>query len=153
MDRKSILVIVLCVGLLIGWNTLVNRLYPPKPAPARSTNTVTQVEAPAAGLTNNSGTNATGSVSPAVTAPAGSAASAFIVDTNTPEDLVVITNDNARYTFTSYGGGLKKVELIRYPETVRRKKDAQGDRVATLNAPNPTPTLAVLDGEAVQGNG
>jgi YidC/Oxa1 family membrane protein insertase len=75
------------------------------------------------------------------------------VDTNTAEELLVVTNNNARYTFTSYGGGLKLVELVNYPETVRRKKDEQPGRVATLNSEAPAPTLAVLDGEAVQGNG
>ncbi len=45
---------------------------------------------------------------------------------NVPEELLVVTNSNARYTFTSYGGGLKLVELVHYPETVttRRRKAA-----------------------------
>ena len=66
-----------------------------------------------------------------------------------------MTNSNARYTFTSYGGGLKLVELLHYPETVptRREKQPQTNNVATLNTFTPAPTLALLDGEAVQGDG
>jgi YidC/Oxa1 family membrane protein insertase len=76
------------------------------------------------------------------------------IDTNAPEQLVVITNENARYTFTSHGGGLKLVELIDYPEEVRRKRGEEDSaRLATLNRDGFLPTLAVLDGETVQGNG
>ncbi len=41
-----------------------------------------------------------------------------VVTANVPEELLTITNADARYTFTSYGGGLKLVELLRYPETL-----------------------------------
>jgi YidC/Oxa1 family membrane protein insertase len=72
-----------------------------------------------------------------------------------PEELLVLTNDNARYTFTSHGGGLKLIELVRYPESVstRREKLRQPQRVASLNVFTPAPTLALLDGDAVQGDG
>jgi hypothetical protein len=33
--------------------------------------------------------------------------------------LLEVANENAHYTFTSHGGGLKLVELMHYPETVR----------------------------------
>jgi YidC/Oxa1 family membrane protein insertase len=77
------------------------------------------------------------------------------LNTNIPEDLVVISNENARYTFTSHGGGLKLVELVKYPETVstRRQRQPQTNRMATLNSFARSPTLAILDGEAVQGDG
>src|SRR5205807_8008945 len=76
-------------------------------------------------------------------------------NTNISEQLLVIANENARYTFTSYGGGLKEIELLRYPETVstRREKEPVTNRVATLNEFNLAPTLALLDREAVQGDG
>ena len=47
------------------------------------------------------------------------------------------------------------VELLRYPETVstRREKQPVTNRVATLNEFTPAPTLALLDGEVVQGDG
>jgi len=118
--------------------------YPQKPLPTRGTN------APATTVT---GTNQM--TNPPVLAEAPTNAPRVAVNTNVPEDLVVISNENARYTFTSHGGGLKLVELVKYPETVstRREKQPQTNRVATLNSVTPAPTLAILDGEAVQGDG
>src|SRR5581483_10077172 len=85
------------------------------------------------------------------TAPAttvSATAPALVVNTNIPEELLVVTNENARYTFTSYGGGLKLVELVHYPDTVpnwREHKKAETNRFATLNAGAPKATLAVLN--------
>jgi YidC/Oxa1 family membrane protein insertase len=147
MDRTSIIIIAVCILLLVTWNTLVHKVYPPKPLPPGMTN------APTATWT---GTNAPGVTSqpapPVLEAPA---APAFVASTNIPEDLEELTNANAHYTFTSHGGGLKLVELLRYPETVASSRAARArtNRVATLNTFTPAPTLALLDGEAVQGDG
>jgi YidC/Oxa1 family membrane protein insertase len=150
MDRKSIFVVVLCLALLVGMNFLINKLYPPIPVPRGVTNSVpTSVVQPAT-TTTSSGTAAGTSAEAPVS---GTNTVRFNSNTNTIEKLVVITNDNARYTFTSHGGGLKMVELLHYPETVQRKKDPATGRVATLNAQAPAPTLAVLDGDALQGDG
>jgi YidC/Oxa1 family membrane protein insertase len=147
MDRNSIIVLVVCFVLLMLWYPLVvNKLYPPKPMP-RGTN------APATMVT---GTNQGGMVTNVpVLAEAPTNAPRVILNTNVPEEFVMITNENARYTFTSHGGGLKLVELLKYPETVstRRQKQPQTNRVATLNTVTPAPTLAILDGEAIQGDG
>ena len=51
-----------------------------------------------------------------LTRPLGSAGlEKFQVRTEVPEQLLVLTNLKARYTFTSYGGGLKLIELPGYP--------------------------------------
>ena len=78
-----------------------------------------------------------------------------VFDTNTPEELLVITNARARYTFTSRGGGLKSVELLDYPETVspRWKKKVAKDGVATLNPRAPVPVLAILGDASLVGDG
>ena len=146
MDRNSIIVLVVCFVLLMLWYPLVvNKLYPPKPLP-RGTN------APSATVT---GTNQMAATNAPVLAEATTNAPRITLNTNVPEDLVVISNENARYTFTSHGGGLKLVELAKYPETVsaRRQRQPQTNRVATLNSVTLSPTLAILDGEAVQGDG
>lgn len=146
MDRNSIIVLVICFVLLMLWYPLVvNKLYPPKPLP-RGTN------APSATVT---GTNQVAATNAPVLAEATTNAPRVTLNTNVPEDLLVISNENARYTFTSHGGGLKLVELAKYPETVsaRRQRQPQTNRVATLNSVTPSPTLAILDGEAVQGDG
>ena len=79
----------------------------------------------------------------------------LVANTNLPEELVEVTNANAHYTFTSHGGGLKLVELLQYPETVdsRGDKRSGSNRVATLNSFTPAPTLAILGGDSVQGDG
>jgi|ERR1051326_643583 YidC/Oxa1 family membrane protein insertase len=145
MDRTSIIVLIVCFILLMLWYPLVvNKLYPPKPLPPRSTN------APPASLaiTNQSTT----STNPPI---AESPTPAVAINTNVPEQLEVITNENARYTFTSHGGGLKLVELVKYPETVstHRQKQPETNRVATLDTVTPAPTLAILGNDAVQGDG
>src|SRR5439155_18290071 len=78
-----------------------------------------------------------------------------IAGTNVAEHLQVLTNENARYTFTTHGGGLKLIELLKYPETVsaRREQQPQTNRVATLNSITPAPTMALLGGDALQGDG
>ncbi len=147
MDRKSIILLVICFLLLLLWYPLVNKVYPSKPLPPGSTN------APSASL---SATNTPMAPPPAVAPqPEILVAPLVVADTNTPEHLIEVTNAEAHYTFTSRGGGLKLVELLKYPETVseRRGQSTATNRVATLDTDTPAPTLALLDGEAVQGDG
>jgi YidC/Oxa1 family membrane protein insertase len=147
MDRKSILVLVVCFILLMLWYPLVNKLYPPKPVPPGATNAPGELLA------------TTNQPAHAPTAPAvleePSATPKPVVSANVPEELLEVANTNAHYTFTSYGGGLKRIELLHYPETVpkHREKQPQTNNVAALNTFTPAPTLALLDGEAVQGDG
>src|SRR5882672_3897875 len=147
MDRKSILILVICFALLMLWYPLVNKLYPPKRLPIAGTNA-----APTSLSTNSPvvTSNATPILTEAPIIPPRP-----IANTNVPEELLVVTNENGRYTFTTHGGGLKLVELLKYPETVstRRQKQPQTNRLATLNDFTPAPTMALLDGDAVQGDG
>src|ERR1051325_9651876 len=144
MDRKTILVLVVCLGLflLLNWATNNPKWFPPVKVPVPATNTV----APQ----TTTGTNGAGV--PIAAAPAGGPAQ-LIVNTNEAEQLLTATSGDARYTFTSYGGGVKTIELLSYPEIIRRKKEPGVDRPVTLNRPAPTPVIAVLDGDGVQGDG
>jgi YidC/Oxa1 family membrane protein insertase len=146
MDRKSIIALVVCFIVLMCWYPLVNKIYPPKPLPPGATNAYSA----ALSSTNQS---ASPQAVPAV-AEEPSVATNLVVTANVPEELRVMTNSNARYTFTSHGGGLKLVELVRYPETVTKhhEKEPQTNNVATLNSFSLAPTLALLGGEAVQGD-
>ena len=142
MDRKSIIILVACFLLLFSWPLLVNKIYPPKPLPPGQTNAP-----PASVLTNPNTTSPPVLESTPTPKPA--------VDTSVPEQLLEITNTDAHYTFTSYGGGLKLIELLNYPESVstRRDQSSPSNRVATLNSFTLDPTLAILDGPAIQGDG
>jgi YidC/Oxa1 family membrane protein insertase len=150
MDRKSIIVIAACFVLLLVWFPLINKLYPPKPLPPGATNqvatvTATQAVAPSAIATTSA--PPAGLPSPPPAKPAFEVAG--------PEEFVVFTNADARYTFTSHGGGLKRVELLQYPETVlrSRRQPAPTNNVAELNAHVSVPVLAVLGDASVQGDG
>jgi len=157
MDRKSIIVVVACILLLVLWQfVIVPKYWPYKPAPI-ATNAVTSAQAP--GGTNTahiSGTNLSTVEQQLEEAETqAGAAPRLAVNTNIPEELMVVTNDSVRYTFTSYGGGLKLVELLQYPETIPtwRNKRKQTGGVASLNTFTPVPTLSILGGSAFQGDG
>ena len=144
MDRKSVIILIVCFLLLFSWPLLVNKIFPPKPLPPGSTNT------PTAYVNTNNATNP----QPPVMLEATSAPKSSL-NTSIPEQLLEITNADAHYTFSSYEGGLKLVELLQYPESVSTRRDERShtNRVATLNNFTPDPTLAVLDGGPLQGDG
>jgi YidC/Oxa1 family membrane protein insertase len=143
MDRTGIIVVTLCVILLGLWFIEQQKNYPHPPPPVVNTNTTTT----AAAQTVTANSNAVSPPPNVVPVP--------VFDTNTPEELRVITNARARYTFTSRGGGLKSVELLDYPETVspRWKKKVAKDGVATLNLRAPVPVLAILGDASLVGDG
>jgi YidC/Oxa1 family membrane protein insertase len=147
MDRTSIIVIVLCLAVLMLWSYVLVPKYFSKPLPPGATNLPPTI-ATATNLPSVSSSTPPVLETPATT-PKLSA------NTNVPEELVVIANENARYTFSSHGGGLKEIELLRYPETVcsSHEKQPGTNRVVTLNEFASAPTLALLDGVAVQGDG
>src|SRR5437867_2522850 len=142
MDRKSVIVLIICAVLFLLWAHLAPRLYPP--APISPTNTLAPKTNLLAGATN-------------VAPPLEASQTPFIPPKpGAPEELVVLTNENAHYTFTSHGGGLKWVELLKYPESVscgRRRTTAATNRVATLNAQARQPILALLGGQALVDEG
>jgi YidC/Oxa1 family membrane protein insertase len=147
MDRKSIIVIVACMGLMFLWSSvLVPKLYPPIPVktpPPGATNAVAPAPAPAA----------TG------TAPTPAPSLGTFVRpkfaTNLEAASVVLTNENARYTFTALGGGLSEIALVKYPELVshERKGSPATNSFAALNVHAQMPVLALVGSEGWQGDG
>jgi YidC/Oxa1 family membrane protein insertase len=149
MDRKSIIILVVSFLLLLIWYPLINRLYPPQPGVpgtnsfAKPTNSI------------GSGTN---SSAPAPTttpeAPTPSAGGGGLIQSDATEEIVVWENENGRYTFTSHGGGLKLVELKKYPESVacRARNGSSTNKLATLNTRAPVPAFALLGSAALQGD-
>lgn len=151
MDRKSIIAVAVCVVLLGLWYTVIEPKLAPKLAPV--TNTVTN-SAVAGTLTN--GTNVPAQLEQAI--EKARTMTQPLTNSNVPEKLLVITNENVRYTFSSYGGGLKLVEFLGpevfFHETIpswRNNRTSTG--VASLNTYTPSPTLAILDGPEIQGDG
>src|SRR5258706_15297058 len=115
MDRKAILVLVISFVLLLLWYPLVSRLYPPKPLPPRTNTTFTATTNPPGLSTNQPALSAAtnqstaASVAPSIPKP---------IEANAPEQVLFFTNDNARYTFSSHGGGIKLIELLNYKQRV-----------------------------------
>src|ERR1035441_5661108 len=149
MDRTGIIVVSLCAILLVYW-FVGQQKYAQQQARYAATNQVAKAQSQFAATNSNA-------VLPAlnVTTTATTTAAPPVFDTNAPEELLVITNARARYTFTSRGGGLKSVELLDYPETVspRWKKKVAKDGVATLNLRAPVPVLAILGDAGLVGDG
>jgi YidC/Oxa1 family membrane protein insertase len=98
-------------------------------------------------------------VSSAAATPSGVSTSVpttgTLVESEEPEKLLTIENDIWRLTFTSHGGGLKLVELKKYPESVacRSRNGSSTNRFATLNTKAPAPAFALVGSEALQGDG
>ena len=154
MDRKSIPIVVVCLLLVFMLPRLANRIFPPKPLPPGATNQLsaaTQGDPTVAkvAVTNLAELDAQ---TKAAAAKPIAAPKPFAFPSNVVEQTLVLTNDNARYTFTSHGGGLKLVQLLHYPETVARtrRKQPLTNNFAELNAHVSIPVLALRGGEAVE---
>ena len=158
MDRKSIVFLVVCFGVLFGLQPVLDHFFPPVPKPVAAR----RAAAPAAPST--AGTGATPGAAPAANgapAIAGAAVpetiSQWVTNPNAPEELLVVTNQEVRYTFTSRGGGLKEVTLLQYPENVTGARDAgkANGHYAPLNNPAAPPILTILGAgaEPIQGDG
>jgi YidC/Oxa1 family membrane protein insertase len=136
MDRKTILILVLSLLFLAAWFPITNKLFPPIPV---RTNTVA---------------TATNTI-PAGATSAATAAKTSILDTNTvsapvnvapkEEQTVTLENENARYLFTSIGGGLKRIELKKYQANVGCDiKTGPTNQNVTLNNKAPVPVLGIV---------
>lgn len=141
MDRTGIIVVTLCALLLGVWFVQEQKYQAHRPPPPVATSTAATAPTPAA--------------SPSSTATTPVATPWFEVGSNAPESLITLTNADARYLFTSRGGGLKSVELSKYPDSIspRWKKEMTTNDFATLNAGAPAPVLAILGDPGLIGDG
>jgi YidC/Oxa1 family membrane protein insertase len=143
MDRKSFVILLVAVALLMLWYPLVNRIFPPTPAPPQVDEMVRTNEIPAAPLPRQEPLLTAAPEQPFAVDPAAAA-----------EVLITVETDDARYVITSHGGGLKRIELKNYPEVVgRQARRLNSDSLAALNAGAPVPAFALLGGEGLQGDG
>jgi YidC/Oxa1 family membrane protein insertase len=127
MDRKTILVVVGCLIALMGAQKLINTIYPPKPKALRPT-AATATNAPA---------------QPVETAKSAEkpveAAKETKVEPEQPrpaEQIVSLSNEFVRVDFTSWGGGVRSVELLQHK--------ANGHGSATLNGAGLVPALSLV---------
>ncbi len=142
MDRKAIIVLSVSFLLLVLWFPLVQRLYPPAPV----TDTT-----PAEAARPDDGAPAADIARPPAQTVAAPALQGRASDA--PEQTLTLENELAIYTFTSHGGGLKHVDLKKYPAMVARPSGdgAAADQPARLNARAPVPVLGI-DASWAQGD-
>jgi YidC/Oxa1 family membrane protein insertase len=146
MDRKTILVLIAAFAALFAWQALIPKFFPPIPVPQATNGVVT--------VTNVAGTNVP-VIAPAPAQqpipPVPAVPTPIAIATNETEQLEHIETADAIYTFTSYGGGLKRIYLKRYLETVGCERPQGTNQVATLNDPARAPVLA-LQAEGTLGD-
>jgi YidC/Oxa1 family membrane protein insertase len=149
MDKTGIIVVSLCVVALLGWFYEQNKIEQQREqqlALFNATNQVAITQREAA-ITNSSVADFVSTTTTSVPA----------FDSSLPEQTIVLTNATTRYTFTSRGGGLKEIELLKYPETIsarwRRQNESASNGVATLNTHAAVPVLSVLGDPALVGDG
>ncbi len=147
MDRKSVIILVACFILLMLWMPLVNRLFPPQHV-TRPAGALTAAQSNL--FTAPDSSNGTNHAAPSISMPTLAAQS--WIRPSAPEELMTLENAVARYVFTSYGGGLKLVELRRYPESVGRagRPPETTNRFATLNQAAPVPALSLFGGTTLE---
>ncbi len=147
MDRKSIIVLTVSLLLMLLWPKLVDQMYPRKPLP-KQTNVVlsasnevrTAAESPTMRAATNALTSSTNVTS--------------LINADAPEELLVVTNSDGFYTFTSHGGGIKLITLKDYREAIECGKTTAAEaRLATLNTKARHPVLAMSENSGLDDNG
>jgi hypothetical protein len=147
MDRKTIIILVCCVAGMLLLNRLVDKIYPPIPIPPSATNS------PSATTVSNATGSVTGEVASGAVAIPNVPLPTF--STNIDEQLLVVTNQDARLIFSSLGGGLKEMELFHHRADVSRhaRKRSLTNGFASLNEHGAVPVLTVSGGDSLQGDG
>ncbi|MDW8344714.1 MAG: membrane protein insertase YidC [Verrucomicrobiae bacterium] len=120
MDKKTIWVVLGCLLAMFAWQWFVNWLFPPVPKRARSPviSEVTNRVETADGAQEVSQP----SLSPPVLEPVATAA----VERR-PEQTVALENNHVRITFSSWGGGIRSVELLQHAARDGRVRLHAGD--------------------------
>ena len=102
MDRTSWIGVTVCAILFIVWSWYTSTVYPkkvpPSPAVANSSNTATLAQDPAT----------ISSLTP------GKSPAPQRVSPSTPEQTVILENEFVQVTFSSIGGAIKQVNLLKH---------------------------------------
>ena len=129
MDKKTVLVVLACLIALLASQMVVNRIYPPKPRPLHPSSAASSTAAPAAMAAPKPAEK------PAEPTTPQPSAIAEPEEPRPPEQTVALSNAYVRMEITSWGGGVKSVELLKY------KADSHGH--VELNGTNFVPALAI----------
>ncbi|MGA2603755.1 MAG: membrane protein insertase YidC [Verrucomicrobiia bacterium] len=135
MDRKTILAVLVCIIALMASQAVINKLYPPRPKALRSL--------PAAGsnAVPQPATVQTPTEQPVVPAKENKPEPA---EPRPAEQTVSLSNDFIRVDFTSWGGGIRSVELLQHK--------GNSNEVATLNGAGLVPALSLVGAPGAGSN-
>jgi YidC/Oxa1 family membrane protein insertase len=100
MDRTSWIGVIVCAILFFVWTWYAKQAFPPKPA--QTTTTALSSEAP---KLDSSATQ---------TITAGTPSALKPTPQNTPEQTVTLENEFIRILFTSKGGAVKRIDLLKH---------------------------------------
>jgi len=123
MNKQTLPVVIACLLALFGVQFVVNKIYPPIPrkphpvavAPAPTTNVVETIQAAP------------------IPAPIP-----VTTGVRPAEQVVVLSNEYVRVEITSWGGGIKAVELLKYNTVLRGPAlTLPGDAVFAIAQPDP----------------
>jgi len=144
--KRTVLWVVFTMSLLILWDNW-NRssgkqsIFFPTPA-TQVANTAASVAANAAS-NSASGASTSNQATPAAAAPATNAAPAI------PHELVTITTDIFKADIDSVGGELKRLELLKYKEAVKREwYDGFLELAGYKEAPKTTKNIVLFEESA-----
>jgi len=115
MDRTGKIILVVSVLLLIGAPILQTKYGPKRSAQPRVDVNSTKQSTSSPSVISSS-TNANVPTTQTNTVPQTPSINAVPVSPSAPEKTVVLQNDFVRYTFTTHGGGIKRVELKKFPK-------------------------------------
>jgi len=127
MDRKTIVVVLCCLAALFASQKLINTLYPPKPK---------VLHPPTAASSNTAPEQALAPKPEELSVESTRAATTESALPRTAEEIVSLSNEFVRVDFTSWGGGVRSVELL--------KHKAFGTGLATLNGAGLVPALSLV---------
>jgi YidC/Oxa1 family membrane protein insertase len=139
MDRRSIIILALAMALLFGMSPLVDHFFPPKPVPITLQTALTnKAPSESATITNF--------------VPPPSAVNSAPAEPAIAETILSVTNEDLIWHFTSDGGGIKTIDLRKYPAVIKRTAAGLAPTTpASLNTNAPFPMLT-LQGAGFRGN-
>ena len=151
MDRKAIIVVSTSIAFIVLWSLVIVPKFLTKPLPPGAANAVATAQGTLQSTNDVAAPTTSTAPTPSIKAATGTAEP--LATPSAPEELLTVATDDARYVFTSHGGGLKEIELLRYPESVTNGRKGQTGEVATLNTKAPVPVMALRGEAALQGDG
>jgi YidC/Oxa1 family membrane protein insertase len=150
MDRKSIIILAVAVGLYLLASPVIDHFFPPKPMPASMLATNQAAPGPQPVTISNTLPNppppaGSPNAREAVTAPREPLA---------PEQILTVSNADLIWHFTSRGGGLKEVDVISNLAVIRRPglPGPDSHALVSLNHNALLPVMAVM-GRDLEGDG